>query len=123
MKNILVLCTGNSCRSQMAHGYFSKKLGGKAKVYSAGVETHGLNPYAVLVMKMDGIANSNYSSNLIFCIGNYHMDKKIKELMKVSNVYEIKNSTQENMKIIIKEFFQFVTMQMKLAPICQRFLQ
>ena len=47
MKNILVLCTGNSCRSQMAHGYFSKKLGGKAKVYSAGVETHGLNPYAV----------------------------------------------------------------------------
>ena len=47
----------------------------------------------------------NYSSNLIFCIGNYHMDKKIKELMKVSNVYEIKNPTQENMEIIIKEFF------------------
>ena len=51
----------------------------------------------------------NYSSNLIFCIGNYHMDKKIKELMKVSNVYEIKNSTQENMKIIIKEFFKNIS--------------
>ena len=65
MKNILVLCTGNSCRSQMAHGYFSKKLDGKAKVYSAGVETHGLNPYAVSVMKMDGIDISNNTSNLI----------------------------------------------------------
>ena len=65
MKNILVLCTGNSCRSQMAHGYFSKKLAGKAKVYSAGVETHGLNPYAVSVMKMDGIDISNNTSNLI----------------------------------------------------------
>ena len=65
MKNILVLCTGNSCRSQMAHGYFTKKLAGKAKVYSAGVETHGLNPYAVSVMKMDGIDISNNTSNLI----------------------------------------------------------
>tara|TARA_B100000035_G_scaffold97415_1_gene82631 strand:+ start:6775 stop:8073 length:1299 start_codon:yes stop_codon:yes gene_type:complete len=51
----------------------------------------------------------NYSSNLIFCIGNYHMDKKIKELMKVSNVYEIKNPTQENMEIIIKEFFKNIS--------------
>ena len=49
----------------MAHGYFSKKLVGKAKVYSAGVETHGLNPYAVSVMKMDGIDISNNTSNLI----------------------------------------------------------
>ena len=65
MKSILVLCTGNSCRSQMAHGYFTKKLAGKAKVYSAGVETHGLNPYAVSVMKMDGIDISNNTSNLI----------------------------------------------------------
>ena len=49
----------------MAHGYFSKKLDEKAKVYSAGVETHGLNPYAVLVMKMDGIDISKNTSNLI----------------------------------------------------------
>ena len=65
MKNILVLCTGNSCRSQMAHGYFSEKLAGKAQIFSAGVETHGLNQYAVLVMEMDGVNISENTSNLI----------------------------------------------------------
>lgn len=65
MKNILVLCTGNSCRSQMAHGYLSQKLTGKAHIFSAGVETHGLNQYAVLVMEMDGINISENTSNLI----------------------------------------------------------
>ena len=64
MKNILVLCTGNSCRSQMAHGYLEKLLVKKANIYSAGIEKHGLNPYAVLVMKMDGIDISSNSSNL-----------------------------------------------------------
>jgi arsenate reductase (thioredoxin) len=64
MKNILVLCTGNSCRSQIAHGYLEylsddKKL----KVYSAGVETHGVNPRAIAIMKEDGIDISNYTSN------------------------------------------------------------
>ena len=63
MKNILVLCTGNSCRSQMAHGYLQKFAAGKANVYSAGVETHGLNPKAVLVMKEDGIDISGHTSN------------------------------------------------------------
>ena len=65
MKNILVLCTGNSCRSQMAHGYLSQKLAEKAQIFSAGVETHGLNQYAVLVMEMDGINISENTSNLI----------------------------------------------------------
>ena len=65
MKNILVLCTGNSCRSQMAHGYLRKVLGEQANIYSAGIEKHGLNPYAVSVMKMDGIDISSNSSNLI----------------------------------------------------------
>ena len=65
MKNILVLCTGNSCRSQMAHGYLTKVLGKQAKIYSAGIEKHGLNPYAVSVMKMDGVDISSNSSNLI----------------------------------------------------------
>ncbi|MCE2656559.1 MAG: hypothetical protein LW602_08900 [Sediminibacterium sp.] len=44
MKNILVLCTGNSCRSQIADGYLKHFAKGKANVYSAGVETHGVNP-------------------------------------------------------------------------------
>ena len=65
MKNILVLCTGNSCRSQMAHGYLVKLLVKQANIYSAGIEKHGLNPYAVSVMKMDGIDISSNSSNLI----------------------------------------------------------
>ena len=65
MKNILVLCTGNSCRSQMAHGYLRKVLSKQTNIYSAGIEKHGLNPYAVSVMKMDGIDISSNSSNLI----------------------------------------------------------
>ena len=63
MKNILVLCTGNSCRSQMAHGYLAAMTKGIASVYSAGVETHGVNPLAIKIMKEDGIDISNHSSN------------------------------------------------------------
>jgi len=44
MKQILVLCTGNSCRSQIAHGYLQQLAGNRAQVYSAGVETHGDKP-------------------------------------------------------------------------------
>ncbi|WP_297760639.1 arsenate reductase ArsC [uncultured Muriicola sp.] len=62
-KNILVLCTGNSCRSQMAHGYLKTLLKEKAQVYSAGIETHGLNPGAVAIMKEDGIDISDHTSN------------------------------------------------------------
>ena len=65
MKNILVLCTGNSCRSQIAHGYLQKFADGKAKVYSAGIETHGVNAKAITVMKEDGVDISNHTSNNI----------------------------------------------------------
>ena len=65
MKNILVLCTGNSCRSQIAHGYLDKILNNKAKIYSAGIETHGLNPCAVKIMNLDGININNHTSNLV----------------------------------------------------------
>lgn len=64
MKNILVLCTGNSCRSQIAEGYlrhFADKE--NVKVYSAGVETHGVNPRAIAIMQEDGIDISQHSSN------------------------------------------------------------
>ncbi len=64
MKNILVLCTGNSCRSQIAHGYLEYFTDGrKVKVYSAGVETHGVNPKAIAIMQEDGIDISDYTSN------------------------------------------------------------
>lgn len=63
MKNILVLCTGNSCRSQMAHGYLAHYAKNKAVIYSAGIETHGLNERAVAIMKEDGIDISQHTSN------------------------------------------------------------
>jgi arsenate reductase len=63
MKNILVLCTGNSCRSQIAEGYLRYFAGGKANIYSAGIETHGVNPKAIQVMAEDHIDISNHTSN------------------------------------------------------------
>jgi len=54
-KKILVLCTGNSCRSQIAEGYLRHFANGKAEIYSAGIETHGVNPRAVATMKEDGL--------------------------------------------------------------------
>lgn len=63
MKRILVLCTGNSCRSQLAEGYLRHFAGDKAEVYSAGVETHGVNPRAIQIMKEDGIDISRHTSN------------------------------------------------------------
>ncbi len=65
MKKILVLCTGNSCRSQIAHGYLKNLTEGKAEVYSAGVETHGVNPKAIATMIEDGIDISMHTSNNI----------------------------------------------------------
>jgi arsenate reductase (thioredoxin) len=63
MKKVLVLCTGNSCRSQIAEGYLRHFAKDKAEVYSAGVEIHGVNPKAIATMKEDGIDISSHSSN------------------------------------------------------------
>lgn len=62
---ILFLCTGNSCRSQMAEGWTRKLKGDIIDVYSAGVETHGLNPNAVKVMAEAGVDISNHKSKLV----------------------------------------------------------
>lgn len=64
-KKVLVLCTGNSCRSQIAEGYLRHFARQKAEIISAGVETHGVNPKAIATMKEDGIDISNHSSNNI----------------------------------------------------------
>ena len=74
MKKILVLCTGNSCRSQIAEGYLRKFAGGKAEIYSAGIETHGVNPKAVETMKEDGIDISHQTSNNINEYSNIDFD-------------------------------------------------
>lgn len=63
MKKILILCTGNSCRSQLAEGYLRFFADNKALVHSAGIETHGVNPLAIYVMKEDGIDISSHTSN------------------------------------------------------------
>jgi arsenate reductase len=62
-KNVLVLCTGNFCRSQLLHGYLAQTLGDQATVYSAGIETHGVNPRAIQVMREDGVDISHHTSN------------------------------------------------------------
>lgn len=64
-KTIYFLCTGNSCRSQMAEGWAKKLLGEEWVVKSAGMEAHGLNPKAVKAMDEVGIDISNQQSELI----------------------------------------------------------
>ncbi len=61
-KKILFLCTGNSCRSQMAEGWARALKGDVLEAFSAGIETHGLNPNAVRVMKEAGVDISGHRS-------------------------------------------------------------
>jgi arsenate reductase (thioredoxin) len=65
MKNILFLCTGNSCRSQMAEGFGRALKGEYLTFYSAGIKKHGLNPYAVASMKDIEIDISEQASNTL----------------------------------------------------------
>ena len=74
MKRILVLCTGNSCRSQIAEGYLKYFAKDKAEVYSAGIEVHGVNPRAIETMKEDGIDISHHTSNSIDEYRNINFD-------------------------------------------------
>lgn len=62
---ILFLCTGNSCRSQMAEGWTRHLKNDQIDVYSAGIETHGLNPHAVSVMAEAGVDISGQKSTLV----------------------------------------------------------
>ena len=62
---ILFLCTGNSCRSQMAEGWTRALKGETFEAYSAGIETHGLNPNAVRVMAEAGVDISGQKSQKI----------------------------------------------------------
>jgi arsenate reductase len=73
-KNILVLCTGNSCRSQIAEGYLRHFADNNAEIYSAGVETHGVNPRAISTMQEDGIDISSHTSNNIVEYHNIDFD-------------------------------------------------
>lgn len=63
--NLLYLCTGNSCRSQMAEGWTRALKSDQIDVCSAGIETHGLNPNAVKVMAESGVDISGHKSQHI----------------------------------------------------------
>ncbi len=63
--HVLFLCTGNSCRSQMAEGWTRHLKGDVIEAYSAGIETHGLNPNAVKVMAEAGVDISGHKSQLL----------------------------------------------------------
>ncbi len=64
-KRLLFLCTGNSCRSQMAEGFAKRMMADTYEIYSAGIEAHGMNPYAMRVMKEIGIDISDQFSKTI----------------------------------------------------------
>ncbi|MBF0795521.1 arsenate reductase (thioredoxin) [Mammaliicoccus lentus] len=64
-KTIYFICTGNSCRSQMAEGWGKSLLGEEWNVYSAGIEKHGVNPKAIQAMKEVDIDISEQTSDLI----------------------------------------------------------
>ena len=74
---ILFLCTGNSCRSQMAEGWARHLKGNVIEPYSAGIETHGLNPNAVKVMAEAGVDISS------------HRSKKVADLLSVPFDYVV----------------------------------
>ncbi len=64
-QKVLFLCTGNSCRSQMAEGWARYLHGERMEVWSAGIETHGLNPLAVRAMELAGVDISSHYSKLL----------------------------------------------------------
>lgn len=133
-KKILVLCTGNSCRSQIAEGYLRYFAKDKADIFSAGIEAHGVNPLAVLTMQEDGIDISNHTSNIIDDYLNQEFDFVItvcdhaKEVcpyfptkakmihQNFSDPSRIKGSFDE-----IKEQFTFTRQQIK--DYCRKFVE
>ena len=62
---VLFLCTGNSCRSQMAEGWAKALIANECDAYSAGTQPHGLNPLAVKAMKECGVDISTYKSKSV----------------------------------------------------------
>lgn len=72
--NVLFLCTGNSCRSQMAEGWARSLKSELIEPYSAGIEKHGLNPHAVQVMSESGVDVSQHTSKTLADLQNVRFD-------------------------------------------------
>ncbi len=71
---VLFLCTGNSCRSQMAEGWARHLRGDAVEPYSAGIETHGLNPHAVAVMVEAGVDIAGHASKHLDDLADVEFD-------------------------------------------------
>lgn len=71
---VLFLCTGNSCRSQMAEGWARVLCGDVLEPYSAGIEAHGLNPRAVRVMAEAGVDISSQASKTLDALSGIDFD-------------------------------------------------
>lgn len=74
MTKLLFLCTGNSCRSQMAEGFARQLKSDQFTAYSAGIETHGLNPSAVKVMAEAGVDISGHESTHVDALQDIAFD-------------------------------------------------
>ncbi len=72
--NVLFLCTGNSCRSQMAEGWARHLKGDRIEPYSAGIEKHGLNPHAVKVMAEAGVDIASHFSKTLDDLADLKFD-------------------------------------------------
>lgn len=73
-RRVLFLCTGNSCRSQMAEGWLRHLAGERFEAHSAGLEAHGLNPAAVAVMAEAGVDISGHTSDRIEAYAEHPFD-------------------------------------------------
>lgn len=96
MLNILFLCTGNSCRSQMAEA-IARNLYSQHKFYSAGIETHGMNPYAVKVCEEIGLDMSSHSSKLIETLKNIRLDVVLTVCDHANESCPLFNETEQKM--------------------------
>lgn len=73
-QKVLFLCTGNSCRSQMAEGWARHLLSDQLEPYSAGIEAHGMNPHAIRVMREAGVDITGQSSKLASTLVDVPLD-------------------------------------------------
>ena len=73
-KKVLFLCTGNSCRSQMAEGWARHHHDDRIETWSAGIEKHGLNPMAVKAMKQAGVDIAHHQSKLLSELSHIQFD-------------------------------------------------
>ncbi|MFO0870484.1 MAG: arsenate reductase ArsC [Pirellulales bacterium] len=71
---VLFLCTGNSCRSQMAEGWARHLLGARLEPFSAGITAHGMNPHAVRVMGESGVDLSGHTSKVADSLASVPFD-------------------------------------------------